>query len=220
MSFYINNTNPSRPGPLSGNPTNGLCEKALIEVTKVFDACARLETITGVQLTATNFTPANPTLPLTFISAETNTSQQATITSLVIDRIESRPNYAYVNATISIPVIISYRDANGVLGTATSTYTTTQSVILFVPQPSLSPVVIKAVGTLTSSIGTFTEPNIFTLTACVQVILKVTADVDILVPSYGYPNLPPCQSAPESVCPGGTELPIYPTAVCPGSTQN
>ena len=29
MSFYINNTNGNRPGPISGNPTNGICEKIL-----------------------------------------------------------------------------------------------------------------------------------------------------------------------------------------------
>ena len=33
MSFFINN-NPNRPGPIVGNPINGICEKALIEVTK------------------------------------------------------------------------------------------------------------------------------------------------------------------------------------------
>lgn len=220
MSFYINNTNPNRPGPICGNPMNGICEKALIEVTKVFDACVRLETITGLILTATDFTPTSPTLPLTFISAETDTTVPTTLTNVVIDRIESKPNYAYVSATINIPVIINYRDANGVLGTARSTYTTTQNVMMFVPQPSLAPVNVKAIGTFSSTIGTFTEPATFTLTACIQIVLKVTAEVDILVPSYGYPHIPPCQSAPEASCPGLGEMPLYPTAVCPGTITN
>ena len=219
MSFYINNTNPNRPGPICGNPNNGICEKALIEVTKVFDACVRNETVTGVPLTVTNFNPANPTLPLTFISAETDPTSQATISNVIIDRIADRPNYAYVSAKVTIPVIINYRDANGVLGTATSTYQTSQNVILFVPQPSLSPIQIKVVGTFSSTIGTFTAPDTFTLTACVQIILKVTAQVDMLVPSYGYPTIPACQAAPEAVCPGAAELPLYPTAVCPGAQQ-
>ena len=219
MSFYINNTNQNKPGPVCGNPLNGICEKALIEVTKVFDACVRTETITGVPLTATNFTPADPALPLTFISAETDTSQPTIINNVVIDRIDNRPNYASVSANVTIPVIINYRDANGVLGTATSTFTTTQSSLLFVPQPSLTPVVIKALGTFSSTIGTFTEPNIFTVTACIQIVLKVTAEVDLLVPSYGYPSIPCCQSPPEAVCPGIGELPLYPTAVCPGNVQ-
>ena len=217
MSFYINNNNQNKPGPVCGSPLNGICEKALIEVTKVFDACVRQETLSGIPFTATDFTPANPALPLTFISAETDTTLPTQISNVIIDRIDNRPNYANVSANVTIPVRITYRDANGVLGTATSTFTTVQSVILFVPQPSLAPVVIKALGTLSSNSGTFTEPNVFTLTACIQIVLKVTAEVDILVPSYGYPVLPPCQAAPEAVCPGLSDLPLYPTAICPGN---
>jgi selenocysteine lyase/cysteine desulfurase len=48
MSFYVNNNNPNRPGPIYGNPTNGICEKILIETTKVFDACLSQTTETGV----------------------------------------------------------------------------------------------------------------------------------------------------------------------------
>ena len=55
MSFYINNTNPNRPGPLSGNPINGICEKVLIETTKVFDACVSQTTETGIILPVTSF---------------------------------------------------------------------------------------------------------------------------------------------------------------------
>ena len=214
MSFYINNNNPNRPGPLNSNPTNGLCEKALIEVTKVFDSCVSLTTETGINLTATDFTPANPALPLTFISAETNPAEEVTITNIVIDRIESRPNYANVSATITVPVLITYRDANGVQGTATSTVTLTKNVILFVPQPSATPIDIRAQAIVTSQIGTFTSPNIFTLTLCIQVILKVVATVDLLVPSYGYPQIPACQESPAAQCPGTAELPLYPTAIC------
>ena len=39
MSFYINNTNPHKPGPIQANGLNAVCEKVLIETTKVFDAC-------------------------------------------------------------------------------------------------------------------------------------------------------------------------------------
>ena len=74
MSFYINNTNSSRPGPLGNNGINGLCEKVLIETTKVFDACVCQSTETGVVLTLSDLNPENPTLPLTYISAQSTTS--------------------------------------------------------------------------------------------------------------------------------------------------
>ena len=214
MSFFINNNNnTNKPGPIVGNPLNGICEKALIEVTKVFDACVSITHESGIILTATDFDPPAPVLPLTYISAETDFSKPTTVTNVMIDRIESRPNFANVTATITIPIIISYRDNNGVLGSATSSLTITKTCILYVPQPSLSPINITAVGTFSSVIGTFTAPDIFTVTGCYQIIIKVTAVVDLLVPSYGYPLLPECQSSPDTLCPGIADIPIYPSAL-------
>ncbi len=213
MSFYINNTNPNRPGPICGNVTSGICEKILIQTTKVFDACVCSSTETGIVLTGTDFFPADPALPLTYVSAENTQGATATISDIVVDRLESCPNYANVSFTLSIPVTITYSDANGALGSALSTLTVNKSVILFVPQPALSPVDITATGLFSSRIGTFTAPNVFTVTGCIQVIVRVVSTVDVLVPSYGYPVLPPCKQAPQqSACPGLSNLPIYPTA--------
>ena len=213
MSFYINNTNPNRPGPMNGNPLNGICEKVMIETTKVFDACVSQTTETGIILPVTDFNPANPVLPLTFVSAQNSPGESAVLSNIVIDRIESTPNYANVSVTITIPITVTYRDANGTLGTASSSITVNKSVMLFVPQPAITPVNITATTVFTSMIGTFSGDNTFTVTGCLQIVLKVTSIVDILIPSYGYPVLPPCQSAPETnACQGLRDLPLYPTA--------
>jgi len=213
MSFYINNTNQSKPGPICGNAMNGLCEKVLIETTKVFDACVSQSTETGIVLTVSNLTPANPTLPLTFISAENTTGGTFDVSDLVIERLETAPNYANVTYNVTIPVTVYYRDAAGVLGQGTSSIVINKSMILFVPQPSVSPVNITATGVFSSTIGTYTAENTFTVTGCIEIITKVVAVVDILVPSYGYPVIPPCQVSPsQSACPGTFEQPLYPTA--------
>ena len=214
MSFYINNTNPFRPGPIGGNPVNGLCEKVLIETTKVFDACVSQTTETGVVLPLTDFNPENPTLPLTYISTENQQGISPTVSNVVIERLDNTPNYANVSLTITLPVTVTYRDADGILGTASSTITIQKYAILFVPQPSVAQIVVKAQAIFSSRIGTYSDENTFTVTGCLRVILKVTADVDILVPSYGYPVLPPCQACQDSngACPGLNDLPIYPTA--------
>ena len=213
MSFYINNTNPNKPGAICGNPTNGICEKILIETTKVFDACVCTTTEPGIILQVTDFMPAEPVLPLTFISAENTPNATSTIADLVIDRLETCPNYANVSFSVTIPVTVTYRDANGVAGTALSSVTVQKSVILFVPQPAISPVNITTVATFSSQLGTFTSPNVFTVTGCIQIIVKVVSTVDLLIPSYGYPVLPPCQQAPQNdACPGLRDLPIYPVA--------
>lgn len=212
MSFYINNTNPNKPGPVNGNAVNGICEKILIETTKVFDACICTSTENGIILQVSGFNPADPALPLTFISAENTTGSTATISDLVVDRIDTCPNYANVSFTITIPVTVTYRDANGMLGTAAANVVINKSAILFVPQPALTPVDISAIASFRSQIGVFTAPNIFTVTGCIQIIIRVTSVVDVLIPSYGYPCLPPCQTAPANACPGFQDLPIYPTA--------
>ncbi len=210
MSFYINNTNSAKPGPIGNNGLNGLCEKVLIETTKVFDACLSQTTETGVVLSLTNFSPADPALPLTYVSSQASSSQ-AVISNLVIDRIDTCPNYANVTATITIPVTVTYRDANGVIGTATSSVIVNKSAILFVPQPSVAPITVTATALFSSESGVFSGDSIFTVTACIQIVLKVTAPVDILLPSFGYPYIPPCKCAPETSCPG-LNIPLYPTA--------
>ena len=216
MSFYINNTNQNRPGPINGNGVNGICEKILIETTKVFDACRCTTTEPGLLLPVTGFSPANPTLPLTYVSAETTVGVDPTVSDLVIDRLDTCPNYANVSFSVEIPITVTYRDANGVLGTATTTVTVTKSVVLFVPQPALSPVNVNVNALFSSRIGTFVSPDTFSVTGCIQIIVKVTSQVDVLVPSYGYPCLPPCQAMPTQTCPGLQDLPIYPTATMPG----
>ena len=213
MSFYINNTNPNRPGPINANQINGICEKALIETTKVFDACVSQSTETGIVLTLSGFNPANPALPLTFISAQNQIGSEVTVSDIVIDRIEQTPNYANVSMVITIPLTVTYRDANGIIGTATSSVTVSKCSMLFVPQPSLSPIVIKASALFSSNIGTFSGEDIFTVTGCLQVLIKVTSVVDLLVPTFGYPVIPPCQACETiSSCPGIGDLPLYPTA--------
>ncbi len=212
MSFYINNTNPNKPGPICGNPNTGICEKVLLTATKVFDACACTTTETGVILQVSGFNPANPVLPLTYISSENTVGSPITVSDLVIDRLDTCPNYANVSFVVTIPVTVTYRDANGVVGTASATVTVNKSVLLFVPQPAMSPVNIDVSATFSSRIGTFTSPDIFTVTGCIRIVVKVVSVVDVLVPSYGYPHLPPCQQAPQNACPGLEDLPIYPTA--------
>lgn len=214
MSFYINNTNPFRPGPLAGNPMNGICEKTLIETTKVFDACVSQTTETGIVLPLTGFNPENPAQPLTFISAENQVGNPATAENIVIDRLDQSPNYANVSLTVTIPVTVTYRDANGVIGTASSSITIQKCAILFVPQPSQTPIEVRVQGLFSSRVGTLTDDTTFTVTGCVRIVLKVVADVDLLVPSYGYPVIPPCQACQENnnVCPSFQDLPLYPTA--------
>ena len=210
MSFYSGTPQCCYPGPLTGNPINGLCEKACIEVKKVFDACMKQVQENGVTVTVSGFTPADPVLPLTFVSA-TCSSGTVPINNLTINRFEDRPCFARVTGDVSIPIVITYTDANGVLGTATANLPVDEDVVLYVPQPSVVPFTVEAFATCMGVDGDFVGDTEFTLDACITIILKVVSTVDMLVPSYGYAKIPPCQEFSQDVCTGFFDLPLYPT---------
>ena len=220
MSFFINNTNPNRPGTICNNPTAGLCEKALIETDKVFDACLSQTTETGVVLVLSDFDPAGPVSPLTFISAESDPANPVVLSDLVVTRLNDRPNFANITGNVTIPLIVTYRDANGILGTATSSVTYPINTVLFYPQPSLHPVRVEVTAQFRSQIGTFTGENQFTVTGCLQIIVKVVATVLLLIPTYGYPCLPDCQASEVNICPGVFDSPLFPTSIRPLNTNN
>ncbi len=209
MSFFCNFQSDRCPGQINGNPMNGLCEKVCVDVKKVFDACMQQSQLTDVALTITNPTPSNPTYPLTFISAKSTTSQ-GVISNLLIDPLTERPNCARVRADVTIPVSVAYTDANGVEGVATSSITITKDVILNIPSASIMPYAVEALVSLVSTQGTYTAEGVFTIDACVSIILKIVIEVELLIPSYGYCALPPCQDYTQEVCAGFFELPMYP----------
>ncbi len=209
MSFFCNFQSDRCPGQISGNPLNGLCEKVCVEVKKVFDACMQQSQLNDIALTITNPTPANPTYPLTFISAKSTTSQ-GVISNLLIEPLSERPNCARVRADVTIPVSVAYTDANGVEGVATSSITITKDVILNIPSASIMPYTVEALVSLVSTQGAYTAEGTFTIDACVSIILKIVIEVELLIPSYGYCALPPCQDYTQEVCAGFFELPMYP----------
>ncbi len=209
MSFFSGNQTGCCPGPIAGNPLNGLCEKACIQTTKVFDACMKQIQETGVNITVTDFTPANPTLPLTFVSAVCNPAG-VTLTGLTVDRFEDRPCFARVAGTVNLPLTITYTDATGVAGTATGTITINQDVVLYVPQPSIVPYRVEAFATCLGVDGDFVGDGVFSIDACITVIMRVVVDAELLVPTYGYCKIPPCQDFTQDVCTGFFDLPLYP----------
>ncbi|MBO5926988.1 MAG: hypothetical protein J6Q38_05485 [Clostridia bacterium] len=212
MSFFSNCSSDNVPSRITGNPINGLCEKVCIQAKKVFDACMKQSQEEGFVLTLTNLTPANPTYPLTFVSAR-STDTTAQITSLQVDPIQDRQNLSRVQITYVVPMEVIYTDANGVQGKATSSVTLSQDVILCIPSPSIMPYSIETTVSIVAPEGVYTGENTFTVSCCATSILKVVMSVEILVPTYGYANIPACQEYTQEVCSGFFELPLFPTEI-------
>lgn len=215
MSFYSNNRNGIFPGSAVGNITNGLCERVCIQTNKVFDACMSQMELENLTITITTYTPENPVFPITFVSAS-STGVAPTVQNLVITRFDDRPNFSRIQCNVVIPVQVNYVDNNGASGVGTGTITVAEDVVMYVPQPALVPFTVTAFANVVATSGVYSDNNVFTVSACASIILKVIAEVDILVPSYGYCPIPPCTPyAGENVCPGVFQLPVFPTAVSP-----
>ena len=209
MSFFSNNRTTNCPGPITHNPLNGLCEKACIEVKKVFDACLKQIQEVDLRLTVNTYTPASPTEPLTFVSASC-VSGSVTFNNLVVDRFDDRPCFARVSGDVVIPVEIRYTDANGVPGVATANITIPEDVVLYVPQPSIFPFAIEALASCVTPSGEYVGDNVFSINVCITIILKVVVEAELLIPSYGYCPIPQCQDYSQDACSGFFDLPLYP----------
>ena len=209
MSFFSNFSSDHCPGPITGNPTAGLCEKVCIQAEKIFDAGIIQTRLENSTLTLTDLTPADPTYPLTFVSAR-SLSGTGTVSNVTVER-QPDSCCARVQATITIPVEVVYTDANGAEGRATAAVTLNEDVLMYVPSASVMPFTVTAVASCVVPEGTFNEGNSsFTVSACVTCILKVAMQVELLVPAYGYCAIPPAQEYSQEVCSGFFELPLYP----------
>ena len=208
MSFFSNFQSDKCPGPMTGNPIHGLCEKVCIQVKKVFDACIKQMQEENLTVQITDPVPANPAYPLTFISGKSITSA-GIVSNLSIDMLNDKPRCARVQCDVTAPIEIIYVDANGVEGKAISSVTVSEDVIMYVPAPSIIPYGVEAVVSVVSPEGTYSD-GAFSINACVSVILKIVMDVELLIPSYGYCAIPPCQEYNQEVCSGFFELPLYP----------
>ena len=210
MSFFTNNRTDLCPGPIVGNPLNGLCERVCIETKKVYDSCIRQIEMFGTQAVLVNLDPPAPVQPLTFIGCATTPGEDAEITNLTIERFEETPNFARVRADIMVPITVNYIDANDVEGSGETTVTVTQDVILFVPQPSIVPFEVKVFANAVCAGGAYLGNNTFSLDLCITIILKIVAKVELLIPTYGYCQIPPCQEYTEEGCGTLFNLPLYP----------
>lgn len=203
--------------PVNNLENNNCSEKICIQAKKVFDACMKQTTLQQITVSVTDVNPPNPSTPLRFVSCKSTTTT-GIVENLVVDRLQERPRYGRVQADIVVPVEVSYIDSNNEEGGGTGTVTVPVDVVMYLPEPSIIPYRIEASVSAISPEGLFSQTQvidgvtyyIFTINCCVTAILKVTMDVELIVPSYGYAVIPPCQEYTEEVCSGYFELPLYP----------
>lgn len=203
--------------PVNNLDGNNCSEKICIQGKKVFDACMKQVTLQQITVSVSDVNPPNPAVPLRFVSCKSTTTK-GIIENLVVERLTERPKYGRVQADVVVPVEVTYIDSNNVEGVGQGTVTVPVDVVMFLPEPSIIPYAIEASVSAVSPEGQYSQTQvidgvtyyIFVINCCVTAILKVTMDVELIVPSYGYAVIPPCQDYTEEVCSGYFELPLYP----------
>ncbi len=152
-----------------------------------------------------------PVPPITFESCRSSTTQAA-IRNLSIERLCDRPCFARVRCTVDVPVDILFVDSRCIEYIGKGVVSVDRDVLLSIPDESIVPYTLDAMASAICVSGCFVGNNQFKMTVCVTIILKVLADVEILVPSYGYCAIPPAEEFADSVCEEFFSLPLFPTA--------
>lgn len=226
MSFYsYKNANPNNcPCNIVGDATEGLVEKVCVQVKRVYDSCLQQEQLDDQIVTITRCAQvvqgcgtcgvncgcvsnqettaptSNPVAPLTFESCR-STSNEGIIRDLSVERLCDRPCFARVRATIDVPIDILFVDSRCVEYIGKGVVTVKKDVLMSIPDESIVPYTMESMVSAICVAGThIPDSKSFNLTVCVTVVLKVLAKVEILIPSYGFCPIPPCEEFADNVC--------------------
>lgn len=229
MSFYsYKNADPANsPGEISGSALDGLNEKVCIQVQRVYDSCLQQEQLTDKDVTITSYAqvvsncccnntgettpPASaPVPPITFESCRSSATD-IDISNLAVERLCDRPCFARVRGYIDIPIEILFTDSRCVEYIGKGVVRVSKDVLLSVPDDSIVPYALEGMASAICVSGTYRGDNVFRMTICVSIILKVLARVEILIPTYGFCSIPPCEEFADNVCDEFFSLPLFPS---------
>jgi len=233
MSFYsYKNANPRCcPGTLSGDALSGLTERVCVQVKRVYDSGLIQEQLNDKDIVVDSYAvvpsctctcagtccpgdlpdPPAPVAPITFESCRSSSSAGC-IRNLTIERLCDRPCFARVRGIVDVPVDILFSDSRCVQYVGQGTVSLSFDVLLSIPDEAIVPYCIESMVSAICVSGTYRGDNVFRMTICVTVALKVIAEVEILVPSYGFCTIPPSEEFAENVCDEFFSLPLYPPA--------
>ena len=152
-----------------------------------------------------------PVPPITFESCRSSTTQAA-IRNLSVERLCDRPCFARVRCTVDVPIDILFVDSRCIEYIGKGVVSVDRDVLLSIPDESIVPYTLEAMASAICVSGCFVGNNQFKMTICVTIVLKVLADVEILVPSYGFCAIPPAEEFADSVCEEFFSLPLFPSA--------
>ncbi len=213
MSFYSykNQGNLRCPKRICHDELHRCIEQVCIQVNKVYDSCLQQEAMEDIEVVLCDVNPCEYDYPLTFLSCESTTTK-GHLTETIIDRLDDRPNFARVRTKVHIPIKVKFEDSNGKKGSGKARIVISKDVIFYVPDESVIPFELESVVSAVCASGEFIggRKPVFLIDVCVTIILKIVATVELLIPSFGYCEIPPCEEFSENVCNEFFKLPLFP----------
>ena len=149
----------------------------------------------------------------TFESCRSSTTQ-GRISNLSVERMADRPQFARVRCAVDVPLDVLFLDQRCQEWMGQTTITVNKDILLCIPDDSIIPFTLESLVSAICVSGSYMGNCTFEITVCVTVVLKVIAEVDILVPTYGFCQVPPCEEFAENVCDEFFSLPLFPQSSC------
>lgn len=137
-------------------------------------------------------------------------STKGQIRNLSIDRMCDRPQFARVKGIVDIPIDVLFTDDRCQEWMGTSIVSIQKDVLLAIPEESIVPFTLESLVSAICVSGQYIGNCKFEITICVTVVLKILAEVELMIPSYGYCQIPPCEEFAENVCDEFFSLPLFP----------
>ena len=132
-----------------------------------------------------------------------------------------RPQFARVRCTVDVPLDVLFLDQRCQEWMGQTVVKVDKDILLCIPDDSIIPFTLESLVSAICVSGTYIGNCTFDITVCVTVVLKVLAEVDILIPTYGFCQVPPCEEFAENVCDEFFSLPLFPPmSLCNEGTVN
>ena len=135
----------------------------------------------------------------TFESCRSSTNA-GRISNLNVERLSDQPQFARIRCNVDVPLDVLFLDQRCQEWMGQTTVTVSKDILLCIPEDSIIPFTLESLVSAICVSGSYIGNCTFEITLCVTVVLKVIAEVDILVPTYGFCQVPPCEEFAESVC--------------------
>jgi hypothetical protein len=149
----------------------------------------------------------------TFESCRSSTTK-GRITNLSVERLCDRPQFARIRATVDVPIDVLFTDQRCQEWLGQAIIQVDRDVLLCIPEDSIVPFTVESLVSAICVSGSYIGNCTFEITVCITIVLKVLAEVDIMVPTYGFCEVPPCEEFAEAVCDEFFSLPLFPRSSC------